>query len=138
MTLPELIAKLEQASGPSRELDAEIEASTMFLSKGCTATAVQLLEPRSRHADDITLRDNWCVIVQRPAELGSWHYYKPAHYTASLDAALTLAPKGAGWNVQGNTSVFFAAVRGQSGGPSKTPALALCIAVLRAQDKQPC
>lgn len=55
-------------------------------------------------------------------------------YTASLDAALTLVMPGHGWSLQGNTDVFYAVVYGQYNKPAApTPALALCIAALRAR-----
>ena len=63
-------------------------------------------------------------------------------YTASLDAAVTLAPEGCDWHVQANPSV--GACWASVGGPIKqrissdvrkaaTAALALCAAALRAR-----
>lgn len=60
-------------------------------------------------------------------------------YTTSIDAALTLVPDGLKWSV-GTWSDNFAKVGPEGFGPAKfsaennpTPALALCIAALKAQ-----
>lgn len=55
-------------------------------------------------------------------------------FTSSIDAALTLVPEGYGWNLQGNTNSFYAVVRGYKNKVSPTPAIALCIAALRARE----
>lgn len=62
MTPTELLAALEGATGPSRELDAEIAAS-----EGWTRFSDYWLSPSGRQRQ-----------------------YHPPAYTASLDAALTL------------------------------------------------
>jgi len=53
--------------------------------------------------------------------------YVPA-YTASIDAALTLVPEGCGFVVMGK-----AAKIGRKIATAATPALAICIAALRAK-----
>ena len=64
------------------------------------------------------------------------------HYTTSLDAALTLVPEGAGWNVWHYTDGYAALVgkrceksigNGVEGWSDTTPALAFCIAILKAR-----
>lgn len=68
------------------------------------------------------------------------------HYSASIDAALTLVPKGFAWTLasQGTTDFrFFASVafpdEDCDGTPTlaATPAIALCIAALRARAAAP-
>ncbi len=50
-------------------------------------------------------------------------------YTGSVDAALTLVPEGCGWLAMGN-----AAKVGRCPAHGATPAIALCIAALRARE----
>lgn len=124
MDRADLIAALEKAEGPSRKLDALIHQSV--------APAL---------ADAIPDDDGWLV--------GGNHAQptKAPAYTASLDAALTLVPEGMVWTVftcdPPETDALFGALVGQrpSYGPlsmnryrgsAATPALALCIAALRA------
>ena len=62
----------------------------------------------------------------------------PNNYTASIDAALTLVPKGEGWAIMAVKSVFHVGI-GDTARNAKwyavapTPALAICIAALRAR-----
>lgn len=107
----ELVAALEAATGPSRELDARIWLE-----------AVEKPRPGDKLDKDI---------------IGRW-----PHYTASLDAALTLVPEGY------TRSLYFGGnwpaeaklwrhhdYSGQQDieAEAKTIALALCIAALRAR-----
>lgn len=84
MTLPEIIAALEAAEGPSRELDAEIAS---FLVKDDSYTSV---------VKDYAGYD-WCVRYY-PGPPGPEYTHVP-RYTSSIDAALTLMPKGWTWDV---------------------------------------
>lgn len=70
----------------------------------------------------------------------------PPHYTTSLDAALTLVPEGCGWKVQRNLNGdCWAVVQRQDANRRidiwaesdmlKTPALALCIAAMKASEE---
>lgn len=58
-------------------------------------------------------------------------------YTASLDAALTLVPHGKEWEMYGGVQpvalIYYAGSR-YVDGRAATPALALCIAALRARE----
>lgn len=94
-----LIARLEQASESSRELDAEIARAM-----------------RGAHGDKIDAPE----------------------YTDSIDAALLLVPDGAAWSVMQNHISPAASVGGNRVGPwwrrRSTPALALCIAALKARN----
>jgi hypothetical protein len=102
----ELIARLEAATGPDRELDAAIW-------QAC------------QHAD-------W-----------KWQHerYEAPAYTASIDAALTLCggESGLGSLIAGNfpdgSRGWVARVRSPetADGEGRTPALAICIAALRAR-----
>ena len=100
MIREELIAALERAEGPSRELDAHI-----WKSDGCRVAPV----PR---------------------------------YTSSLDAALTLVPEGeawlVGWDDENHANVFVlpsptSRPTGYHAQGAATPAIALCIAALKAR-----
>ena len=90
----DLIARLEAAEGPSRELDALIR----------------------------------CALFKKPSA-----FIKP--YTFSIDAALTLVPEGWEWTIESGGHVEL--VKDRMRGPyiegnAVTPALAICIAALRA------
>jgi hypothetical protein len=56
------------------------------------------------------------------------------HFTTSLDAALTLVPEGRGWLMRSVGGRGFAAISNAGeASQAKTPALALCIAALKAR-----
>ena len=112
-SLSELIARVEKASGQSRELDGLI-------------FKVVFEKPGDVWSDDF----------------GGWHrqdpddhcaFEPPPSFTASIDTALTLVPEGMGFNLQGNTNLFYAVVAGQYSKPTTTPALALVAACLKAR-----
>ena len=115
-----LIARLEAAEGPSRELDSEI-----FLATASEAFLKQLGYP----------------------EPNTWNSLAPAPlYTASLDAAVSLVSEsmvlqslqrriqpemgGRMWSATIHGYKLF-----RSGG-QRTPALALCIAALKARQAE--
>lgn len=111
--LCDLIARLEAAKEGSRELDAAID---IYVTGGSSADLAYVLEDVDR-----TLR--------------------PKHYTTSLDAALTLVPKGYFGEIDFGFLVDKQAawVRKNNDTPrvigyGKTPALALCIAALKARE----
>ncbi len=125
MTIQELITALEQAKGPSRELDAEIAA--------------------------IRLIDNDLYDEADPMETGKVNLYKDgkrvskvtaSKFTSSIDAALTLVPEGSEWQVTNIYGRNQAEVDLNSGHGSyssgcknhpATPAIAVCIAALCAK-----
>lgn len=78
MTLAELIEALEKATGPSRELDAEIMLVTEWSEVWVT--------------DTITGPE---YIWQR----GGIRTGSPGRFTDSIDAARTLVPEGMCWNL---------------------------------------
>lgn len=124
--MDELIKRLEAASGPDRELDADI--------------ATSLGKPVCK--DDPC---NW--VIKYP---GAYDYRKLPRYTASIDAALTLVPEGLDWFVKHYASaggkygavVTSPEIAARSWGDyshddAATPAIALCIAALRARSAAP-
>jgi hypothetical protein len=110
-TLIELAGRCEKATGPDREIDADIADPLPVCAN---------LNPRDTRGH---------VLEHVPA------------YTASLDAAMTLVPEGwhsSIFTTEGATLRGSAAVRDRDGGPSftssaGTAALALCAAALRAR-----
>jgi hypothetical protein len=124
MTDPTLIADLEAATGPSRELDARIHrAVTPELAD--TLTGGETGSPGT----------GWLV--------GGDHAQptEAPPYMASLDAAVSLVPEGMDWRTgfdnegPGRRGSAFVRPPGQTTGWAfgATPALALCIAALKAR-----
>jgi hypothetical protein len=125
MTLTELAARCEAATGPDRELDAEIAA------KLCGGSAVSPIDLSGRY---------W-----KPGARG--FCIAPA-YTASIDAALTLVPEGWGWHMRCypelNLSLceLYADEHAEDEGVDyfrgrskfATPTPAICAAALRARE----
>lgn len=132
MTLDKLIEALEKATGPSRELDAEIAAAVDFraddghLSARATVTkfGAAYLAERSQSHQNI-----WSHVLPR--------------YTASLDAAITLVPDGYLWmlhhGIQSTAIVWSLESDYDEGHPRPTgqhedsPAIALTLACMKAR-----
>ena len=131
--LSPLIAKLEAATEGSRELDAEI---WLFVTPGATRKQSSYIHKATQircFIDETRQADGHLIIVP--------------HYTTSIDAALTLVPKSTLWAVgqmedgpfcrlvilNKDGSYLDGAI--ESGG--STPALALCVAALKAREAQP-
>ena len=130
MELAELIAQLEKATGPSRELD---EAVCRFLGTFPEITNTGYDWHRSKIDGQIwraanvdgTRSENWTA---------------PA-YTSSIDAALALVPEKCQFvNLTHFSDGWYASVGKHSvdgirheGNQISTPALALCIAALKAR-----
>lgn len=116
MTREELIARLEHAEAPSRELDAAIAI----------------------HLDGATAEDLAYVLTDIEGTL------RPPRYTASIDAALTLVPgrcdmisfrsdpSGSGWELGEFTGGEY--IKHSEGATGGLWAIALCIASLKARD----
>ena len=133
----DLIARLGSVSEGSRELDARITVTLQLKPewlRGCDRDLV-LVPPDPRFAPFST----YTVAAGR---------YGPsveiAHYTTSLDAALTLVPEGMEWHVSnrgqiGAHRLCFASIYGppmvgsECDANAATPALALCVASLKAR-----
>lgn len=124
----ELIERLEKATGPDRELDAAAES-----------------ERRRQQAYACGLNDKtrayW--VPDRLGYVESQGTRYPAKpFTASIDAALTLVPEGCFWRVghdgegadpsQFRADILHAPGSGLHKATAPTPALAICIAALRA------
>jgi len=117
MSIDELIERLEKATGASRELDGEIACLTdNAVQVEVTGLKDVLFKPASQHG---TLRTD------------------PLPYTSSIDAALTLVPEGCAYELRRPLGQCVGAtVYGHNihaDADAATPALALCIAALRAQ-----
>lgn len=135
--MKDLIAKLEAASEGSRELDILI------------ACAVGDYEIRESECDGMS--ELWHITQPYAWLVGSefqWHKFDGPFYTTSIDAALTLVPEGMAWSIDSGYVVNSYAGRpiaqlifrdGETGnqstidGVGNTPALAICIAALKAR-----
>lgn len=127
MSVAELIAALEGASGPDRRLDAEIACALVF----------HALRP-ARPDDHKDYHDG---IPPMPGDI--WcptGFLMAAGYTRSIDDALTLVPPGYDWSLfYDNGEAIAGCMPASEDGcdtattHAPTPALALCIAALRAR-----
>lgn len=130
--LAELIARLEKATGPDRKIDVAIWEL--------------LANPdKYRRASHWPRYSDW----ESKSSSGAWEPFYPSlnalHYTASIDAALTLVPEP--WRLQDiwqsdDGKSWHAGVRipGLEVGSDEacaTPAIALCIAALKARAARP-
>jgi hypothetical protein len=136
-----LIERLQGATGPDRALDAEIELSRRRFLFGAAAVAGIVIAP-----------GGWLAGGNNPQPIAA------PHYTGSLDSAMTLVPEGWRWLVQSRgqdeagcfarlESPDFDCVYVEAGdhrsfdvtsgrdisATSATPAIALCIAALKAR-----
>lgn len=130
MTKDELIAALEAATGPSRELDYAIDE--------CVGLPANFCGKKVKRWKPATAGDYWnCMTAD-----GYVHFNAKgcAKFSASIDAALTLVPEG--WwakTVRGEDGHGYAAISTDSSAikfrcdRAATPAIALCIAALRAR-----
>ena len=127
--LPDLIVRLEACEGPSRELDLEIERAKVGPDWDIyVVDAVPALLMSAR-------------AMMRPAgSADEGTHVRVGDYTSSVDSALTLVPEGwrvvfAQWDPEGaevtlGTMLGAYAYHNET---ARTPALALCIASLRAR-----
>lgn len=140
MSLSDLIERLVALKGPDRELDWAI------------AIAIGLVEIRFDEGNQV---ERAYLVTDKPimrylGSEGQYKWHDLPHFTASLDAALTLVPEGWDWRVSGpdwenhERVSHFAHVREYQGMSSpkrdaegdarhSVPAIALCIAALRAR-----
>lgn len=129
MTLTELIAALEKATGPSKELNAHIWNAVYGHKDSWVAQSKNnfewlVFEKCHRNGERL-------VEVRGRRQL--------IDFTSSIDAALTLVPEGKKWGV-GSWSGNFANIGAEDNGktetscePAASPAIALCIAALRSR-----
>lgn len=129
----ELAERVEQASGPERDLDAEIALAI-------TGNTAQLSEGGNMI---------WCggwhsVLADLPAVPWSGRWVQVARYTASLDAALTLVPDTHCWALfvgrLATQAAYWRRAEDESAATTwvvaATPSLALCAAALRARAEE--
>ena len=109
MAMKDLIERLEKATGPDREIDARI------------AYAVK-------------------PALVRMGSLEEWLQTEAAgrvlNYTWSIDDAIMLVPNGLHWSLNDRSEARVGGPAGGymlKGGEHKTPAVALCIAALKAR-----
>lgn len=121
-----LLAKLAAAYGGDRDLDAAIAvAVTQPIHTADDSIYARLRDP----GHDASHPGHYFLKSRSGAQAATAPFY-----TSNLDAALTLVPEGAGWNVNGNAPLFYASVKGHTS-KAPTPALALCIAALMARQE---
>lgn len=119
----ELIARLEKATGPDRELDEAI-VKALYPESIVAIYCVGDEEPTVFHAEPL---------VRNKREL--------PHFTSSLDAAMTLVPADCEWEA-GSAKLIDAhwarlvSAAEEYKAKSTTAPLALCIAALKAQKTQ--
>ncbi len=89
---------------------------------------------------DWTFMSGWALSESYWIAPDDSHHEMPPPWTESLDAALTLVPEGWGWGANQHSGLCRANVRNESNGETlplpvgaPTPALALCIAALKAR-----
>jgi hypothetical protein len=118
--LPDLIALLEMTTGPDRFLDAKIWCA---------------VHPPENGQEYMPFHRGKVLISQ-----GDYHKMIEApHYTTSVDAAMTLIPPHVWWMVGkgpkplNGKGDFLATIWVGKACFGATPALALCIAVLKAR-----
>lgn len=134
MTLDDLIALLEKAEAPSRELDQAIHL--LVLPDDLASKIIR---------GDMKVHE-WSLgmggICWRSDSGSSGGTWPVRHYSSSIDAALTLAPEGVNdWDLRCRNSVAFKATLYRPSreyeGRSPVLAIALCIAALKARKEQP-
>lgn len=129
--LTRLIEELEKATGPSMELDEKIAGILGIDRSECCGSFIQY-DPE-----------------ELPECCGKPIVGMPKQYTSSLDAAVSLMPEGWrtvhaeeylvrgnwGWTLKSNDPAHGGRIDGGSfaAGMAKTPAIALCIAALKAR-----
>lgn len=139
--LSDLIARVEAASGPDRELDLAIYRELHPMSDIDRITAHRRgLDAREGYTWDIL---GGAVVFERRDADGRCPFnggYTLPFYTASIDAALTLLPKGMDWScgfsnhVPHNAQVWPKSRNGfYEGEVDSTRVLALLSAILKAR-----
>lgn len=138
-----MIEKLERADGPDRGLDRAI-------AKMIGWHRVEPRFTRSKHGAWIS-PDDWIGENSNGSPIldglrRTTMYREVPSYTASIDTAMTLVPEGLMWSVQtdfglpGRARLWGSVLPSQAAARSwntdgATPAIALCIAALRARSQ---
>lgn len=118
--LSPLIQRLEKADGPSRELDAEIRRVVLG------SIAQNVLQFSAERDGSVSHYNESGQRVKREAA---------PSYTSSIDAALTLVPEDRNWTLA-KTCCVIGELRAGGIGNSVHTAIAICIAALRAQQRE--
>jgi hypothetical protein len=118
----DIIERLERASGPDRELDIAILKAT--------------------DANGYLIEDDGTILVECDMGEGPGWFnigYEVPTFTASIDSALTLVPANHDWSLHADNGEAIAGCMPSSEDgcdiadcPGATPAIALCIAALKA------
>lgn len=118
-----LIARLEKATGPDRELD------------GLIFRAID--EQPGDRWQQFAVGEGGADVWYRECRDEKGAYISPSFYTASIDAALALVPDGLDWDVSWVGGVYSGCVGFDATADidvrGATPAIALCIAALKAR-----
>jgi hypothetical protein len=127
MTRSELIAALETATGPSRDLDAEI-------------AAVAGVQCRSRRTAGGKNKGREWLVDTDAGGIEMWSHHPPA-YTGSMDAILVLVPSTWQWHCGtcNEDDMPWATLTDTDtwadyGAEAATPTLALCSACIKARE----
>ena len=126
--LKSLITKLEAAKEGSMGLSREVARAVGWINQG-----------NSRRGEWFAPEDTRDGKPVLDGLRGTDVHREPPDFSRSIDAALTLVPKLADWLLNTQNGEFHAAVYGKSAwqhGRITTPALALCIAALKAQESK--
>lgn len=139
MTLSELIAALEAADGPSRGLDAEIFCElTGRIVHAALPVGYTMVDYGDVRRNELAAKAPYISNKRGPAP----------RYTSSIDAAVTLVPEGEEWAVICSrhkvgregflTNVAWVGLEqiDTAEPQGATPALALCIAALKAREAE--
>lgn len=140
-----LLQKLESAPEGSRELDAEIWASVCNVSDFIDFDLAKGWSPRFEAMEDGSVN----LFAVDHAETWQRQSRKAApHYTTNLQDAVSLVPEGVEWRVGGNPTAIKYAGEAELADPATgswqfpieatgvTPALALCIAIIKAHESK--
>lgn len=120
-----LIERLETATGPDRGLDAEIAVASGW----------------ARNHDGVAYRLHPYIVGAFIDDANAGCMHTCPRFSASIDAALTLVPEGWDWGIGAMAGKGFALLaKPNSTKPGvtvtniATPALAICIAALKARE----
>lgn len=137
--MKDLISRLEKASGPDREIDGRIWAE--LAGRDVRVARVEHWGEDGLLAKSRTAPYDECVVCIRKKYgfMTVGQSNPPLQYTLSIDAALTLVPDGLDYVLRSLRNNAEARVGGAKdeymikGGQHPFPAIALCIAALKAR-----
>ena len=140
VALEELIVRLGSATGPSRELDAEI-AVALRIGPKPNAQAGDISWIDRNFPEWVALDNGNLAVLHDSGRTGvTW---ESERYTSSIDCALTLVPEGWFWSAgqRDNEPYCGWTLNGPNDeevdGDHNAPAMALCLAALKARQSLP-